>query len=125
MTSVNTGLNAFAMIGAAYARAAARVGKYEEVADLLFLRQTEWAASGKVDEVACRVLTPAEVKTVRSLVNDPSISAEIQRDLALGQKLAVQRTPTMLIRHGATVYPWSGAVNYELLRSYLDSELAK
>jgi hypothetical protein len=29
-----------------------------------------------------------------------------------------------VIRHGSTVFPWAGAVNYELLRSYLDGQLA-
>ncbi len=117
--------HAYGRLAAAYASAAARVGRYQEVADRLFLHQADWSQSGKVDETVCRGLTSEEAKTVRALVNDPSISAEIQRDLELGQKVPVHQTPTMLIRHGSAVYPWAGAVNYELLRSYLDSELAK
>ncbi len=115
----------YSRLAAAYATAAARVGKYEEVADRLFLHQNEWSLSGKVDETACRGLTAAEARTVRSLVNDKTIAAEIERDVDLGRKIGLQQTPTMLIRHGSSSYPWPGAVNYELLRSYLDGLLAK
>jgi protein-disulfide isomerase len=115
----------YARLAASYANAAARIGKYEEVASRLFLHQAEWSVSGKVDETACRGLTPAEAQTVRGLVNDKSIAAEIQGDVELGQKIDLHQTPTMLIRHGSVAYPWPGAVNYDLLRSYLDSLLAK
>jgi len=115
----------YARLAASYATAAARVGKYEEVADRLWLHQTEWSVSGKVDETACRGLTPAEAKTVRALANDKSVAAEIERDIALGQKIEIRQTPTMLIRHGSSSYPWPGAVNYDLLRSYLDGQLGR
>ena len=115
----------YSRLAAAYATAAARLGKYEEVADRLFLHQAEWSVSGKVDETACRGLTAAQAQTVRSLVNDRTIAAEIERDVDLGRKIGLQQTPTMLIRHGSSSYPWPGAVNYELLRSYLDGLLAK
>jgi len=115
----------YARLAASYATAAARVGKYEEVADRLWLHQTEWSVSGKVDETACRGLTPAEAKTVRALANDKSVAAEIERDIALGQKIEIRQTPTMLIRHGSSAYPWPGAVNYDLLRSYLDGQLGR
>jgi len=115
----------YSRLAAAYATAAARIGKYGDVADRLFLHQAEWSMSGKVDETACRGLTAAEAQTVRSLLNDKSIVAEIERDMDLGHKIGLQQTPTMLIRHGSSSYPWPGAVNYELLRSYLDGLLAQ
>ncbi len=115
----------YSRLAAAYATAAAHVGKYSDVADRLFLHQAEWSMSGKVDETACRGLTAAEAQTVRSLVNDKAIAAEIDRDVELGRRLGLQQTPTMLIKHGSTSYPWPGAVNFELLRSYLDGLLAQ
>jgi protein-disulfide isomerase len=116
----------YARIAASYATAAARLGKYQEVADRLFLRQTTWSVSGNVDEIACRGLTPAEAKRLRDLVVDLSVNAEIERDMELGQKIDLHQTPTMLIRHGSRPpQPWAGMVEYELLRSYLDGELAK
>jgi protein-disulfide isomerase len=115
----------YSRLAAAYASAAARIGKYQEVSDRLFLFQSSWSASGNVDEAACGALSPAEAKTVRALVKDPSIAAEIDRDLEIGRKLALHQTPTMLVQHGANVYPWPGAVSYELLRSYLDSQLGR
>ncbi len=113
----------YSRLAATYALAAARIGKYAEVADRLFLHQVEWAASGDVDGTVCRGLTPTEAAAVRAAVKDPSIAAEIQHDVDMGQRLGLRQTPTMIIRHGSTSYPWPGAVDYELLRSYLDSEL--
>ncbi len=115
----------YSRLAAAYATAAARLGKYDEVGDRLFLHQSEWAASGKVDETACRALTPAEAAKVRAWVKDPAINAEIDRDVELGRKIPVQQTPTMLVKKGGTVYPLAGAVNYDLLRSFLDSQLGR
>ena len=115
----------YSRLAAAYATAAARLGKYGEVADRLFLHQAEWSVSGKVDETACRGLTAAEAQTVRSLVFDKTIAAEIDHDVEMGRRIGLQQTPTMLIKHGSTSYPWPGAVNFELLRSYLDGLLAQ
>jgi len=117
--------HSFARLAASYATAAARLGKYEEVANRLFLHQAEWSVSGKVDETACRGLTPGETEKVKALAKDPSVAAEIQRDVELGQKIDLHQTPTMWIKHGSTAYAWPGAANYELLRSYLDGLLAK
>ena len=111
----------YAMVAASYATAAARLGKYNEVSDRLWLHQTTWSQSGKVEETACRGLTPAETAKVKALVNDKSIAAEIQRDVAMGQKLELHQTPTMIVRRGTAVYPLAGMINYDLLRSFLDS----
>src|SRR5208282_1711452 len=70
--------HAHAMEAACYACAASRVGKYQQVSDVLFRSQQTWAANGKVDETVCGVLTPAEAKKVRALAKDPAITAEVQ-----------------------------------------------
>lgn len=122
--------HAYAREAASYACAAERIGKYEQVADALFANQTAWSASGKVDETACSVLTPAEAKKVRALANDPSVAAEIQRDLELGQKMTIRQTPTLVVtqrlrQSPLKQYPLSGSINYDLLRRFLDELLAK
>src|ERR1035437_7299347 len=61
-----------------YAAAAARVGKYQQVADALFLTQSAWAMSGKVWETVSPALTPVEQKKVQVLMKDPAIAAEVQ-----------------------------------------------
>ncbi len=108
---------------AAYACAAARVGKYEQVADALFQNQPTWAADGKVFQTVSTALTPAEQKKVLALSKDPSVLNEVQEDMQEGEADRVNGTPTMVIIRGAKRYPVSG-MNYSLLRTLLDS-LAK
>jgi protein-disulfide isomerase len=115
---------AFSQQAALYATAAARIGKYTAVANALFSKQASWSVDGKVDQTACSVLSPAEAVKVRALVKDPSIAAEIQRDLEAGQKVPITQTPTMIITCKAKQYPISSA-NYDLVRRFLDDLLAK
>jgi protein-disulfide isomerase len=109
---------------AAYACAAARVGKYEQVADVLFQNQPAWANNGKVFETVSTVLTPAEQKKVQVLAKDPAVVAEVQSDVQEGESERVNQTPTMLIIHAGKKYPIAGGLNYNLLRGFLDG-LAK
>jgi protein-disulfide isomerase len=118
-------MHPYSRLAASYASAAARIGKYQEVADVLFLNQVVWAANGKVDETVSSVLTPAEANKVRALAKDPGIEAEIQHDIELGKATGLNQTPTMIVRYRSIPYPISGAVNYDLLRSFLDGRLAK
>ncbi len=118
-------MHAHAREAACYACAAGRVGKYEPACDVLFRRQDQWAADGKVADAVCSVLSPSEAKQVRALANDPQIAASIDHDIQLGHEDGVQRTPTMMITYKNQRYPVVGAVNYDLLRRFLDQLLAK
>jgi protein-disulfide isomerase len=109
---------------ATYAVAAARVGKYEQVADALFQNQPSWAADGKVFETVATALTPAEQKKVQALVKDPGVLNEVAQDVQEGMDERVNETPTLLIIRGTKRYPIGGAGNYNLLRSLLN-DLAK
>ncbi len=113
----------YSQLAASYASAAARIGKYAPVANALFGKQSSWSVDGKVDETACSVLSPVEATKVRALVKDPSIAAEIRRDIQAGQKAALQQTPTMIITFRMRQYPVS-TTNYDLVRRFLDDLLA-
>ena len=106
-----------------YATAAARLGKYEQVADALFLNQVAWEANGKVWDTVANVLTPAEAKKVQLLAKDPSVLSEVQHDLEQGMAAGINQTPTMIVTRGTNRFPVVGAVNYNLLRSLLDGLL--
>jgi protein-disulfide isomerase len=108
---------------AGYATAAARLGKYPQVADALFKNQVAWAASGKVWDTVANVLTPVEAKKVQALAKDPAVLSEIERDLEAGMSAGLNQTPTMIVTHGTSRFPVAGAVNYNLLRSMLDGLL--
>ena len=108
-----------------FATAAARVGKYQAVSDVLFKNQVSWSATGKVWETTATVLTPDEQKKVQALANDPSVLVEVQRDYDLGQKARINSTPTLVITHKLRQQPWSEWSSYPLFKSYVDDLLKK
>lgn len=118
-------MHRYARPAASYACAASRLGKYEQVANVLFLTQESWSVSGKVDETVSSVLTPADAAKVRALAKEPSVAAEIDRDVALGNAVGLRQTPTIIVKQGSTPYPIAGFVKYSLLRSFLDARLGK
>jgi protein-disulfide isomerase len=113
-----------------FATAAARVGKYQPVSDVLFKKQdfqnpASWVTTGKVWETIAPVLTPDEQKKVQALANDPGVLAEVQRDYELGQKARVNSTPTVVITYKLRQQPWSEWSSYPLFKSYVDDLLKK
>jgi protein-disulfide isomerase len=116
-------MHQFSREAANYATAAARLGKYQEVADALFKNQLVWEVNGKVWDTVANVLTPAEAKKVQSLAKDPSVLSAVERDVDAGKAVAINQTPTMIVTRGTSRFPVIGAVNYNLLRSLLDGLL--
>jgi protein-disulfide isomerase len=116
-------MHAHAMEAACYACAASRVGKYEQVCDVLFRQQEAWAASGKVDETVCSILTPAEAKKVRALAKDPAVIAEVKQDIQAGQSASINQTPTMILTYRSKQYRIPGG-NYDILRRFIDQLLS-
>lgn len=108
-----------------YAAAAARVGKYQPVADALFLTQSSWAMSGKVWETVSPALNAAEQKKVQALMKDPAIAAEVQRDLEQGISMHVDRTPTLVMSRKGKQTPWASWTDYGLFKSMVDLLLSK
>jgi protein-disulfide isomerase len=107
-----------------YATAAARIGKYDAVANVLFRTQESWGASGKVWETVASVLTPEQQKKVQALVSDPSVLAEVQDDVSYGVSSGINGTPTLFVSRGSKLYPATGGVlAYNLLKSMIDDLL--
>ncbi|HMD48584.1 MAG TPA: thioredoxin domain-containing protein [Bryobacteraceae bacterium] len=117
-------MHAYAMQAACYALAARRIGKYDQVSDVLFRQQQSWSATGKVGDAACSVLSADEAKKVRALVQDPSIAAEVQTDIQLGRAAHVDGTPTVIVTHGAKQYRVPTGAGYQILSRFLDSLLS-
>ena len=110
---------------ATYVCAAERIGKYNLVADYLFQTQATWVQTGNVDEAVSKILTPADMQKVRALVKDPSVTAEVDKDQALGTSEHVNQTPTMIIVHKGQHTPIAGMINYSLIKMYLEKVLAQ
>jgi protein-disulfide isomerase len=108
---------------AEYACAAARVGKYQKVADALFAQQYPITTTGNVEAVVNSVLTPTEQKTVQSLLKSPEVQKEIDTDIAEGMAVPVPSTPTLWVTaHGKSEIV-KGPINYDLFKQYLEALL--
>ena len=118
-------MHAHSREAAAYAVAASRVGAYWPVADALFRSQQAWSASGKVWEAAAGALTAAQRARAQALAKDPGVLAEVQNEIAAGQRAGVNETPTLVVIRGSRSIPVGGRlIKYELLKQLLD-DLAK
>jgi protein-disulfide isomerase len=110
---------------AAYATAAARVGKYDAVADTLFQKQQTWYTEAKSPipfwDVIAGVLTPGEQKRVQVLAKDPGVLREVQDDVNLGNRLNVNSTPSLFLTHGMQRFALPWPVGYPLFKSMVDS----
>jgi protein-disulfide isomerase len=108
---------------AEYVAAAARVQRYQKVADAMFQQQAVIEKLGNVEAVAASVLTPTELQTVKSLLKSPEVQKEIDTDLTEGKAIPLQFTPTLLITAHGKSESIHGPINYDLLKQYLDSLL--
>jgi protein-disulfide isomerase len=107
-----------------YATAAARIGKYDAVANVLFHTQESWELSGKLWETVASVLTPDQQKKVQSLAGDPGVLAEVESDYTYAVASGINGTPTLFISRGSKRYQASaGVLEYSLLKSMIDDFL--
>jgi protein-disulfide isomerase len=114
----------YARQAADYATAAARIGKYEQVADTLFKNQFAWTSNGQVWETVASVLTAPEQKRVEALAKDPGVVAEVQKDVDLATKDGVNQTPSIFLTAKGKRFPMTpGVPSYELLKALLDDQL--
>jgi protein-disulfide isomerase len=115
----------YARKAAEYADAAARIGRYERICDTLFRTQEEWGRTGDVDGAVAKELPPAEMARVRKMLTDPKslaeIDQEIDADIALGRKIPLNETPTMILSGGGKKYPIKGDVRYDLLKQLINT----
>jgi protein-disulfide isomerase len=114
-------MHAYSVVAAVYSRAAAHIGKGEEVEQALFENQEKWEMNGDVKGTVAAVLSPAEMKRVQGLVDGGTMLPLVDRDKQIGQAVPITQTPTSIIhtRDGQT-YPVVGYVSYDVLKTLLD-----
>jgi protein-disulfide isomerase len=115
----------YSKVAAQYATAAARIGKYEQVSDILFKQQEQWGMSGKVWECVASALSPEDQKKVQALMSDPSIAGEVQHDVDRAMKAQLNQTPTMMVTYKLKQQPWTMWDDYNLFKGYLDGLIKK
>jgi len=90
-----------AKLAAQAAESAGRQGKYWEMHDLLFSKQTSWendtifSFPNTLDGYAKDL--QLNISQFDKDMKDPSVQTQIDADVALGDKIPVQGTPTLLI----------------------------
>jgi protein-disulfide isomerase len=118
-------MHPYSRVAARYANAAARLKKLEMATEAIYRGQELWGANGDVDAVLATVLTPAEMKRVRDLVNGGTLEPGIDADVALAGKFRVQSTPTSVLTFRGQSHPITGVMSYSILKQYLDDLLSK
>lgn len=115
-------MHAHAREAARYAHATLRLGlrQWAQVTDALYSSQDQWAQNGKLDGIVAGALGKEEMARLRKLLEDSSVDAAISRDVALGERLQVNSTPTFFITANGKTEKITGVVQYPILRRYLD-----
>ncbi len=112
---------------ARFAQAAGRIGQNEwiRVTDALYVYQAQWAQNGRVEQVVQQALPAEKMAELQKHLSDPKLEQAIDRDVALGRRREVRSTPTILITANGKTERIPGGVQYEILRRYLDSLVAR
>ena len=107
---------------ARYSLAAQRLGRlqWQAVVDALYTNQAVWSASGGVQSIVAKSLSPADFQKVLQLIQDPSINGTIERDIALGNKREVKSTPTFFITAIGKEQKVVGGLPYLVLKDFFD-----
>lgn len=118
-------MHAHSRVAARYARAAAELGKVEQVEQALFENQEKWEQTGDVDGTVAGVLSAAEMNKVRALVKGGTLDALIDKDFAQGQIYRVNQTPTTVFHAKGQTYPFAGVMTNDTLKQFLEQLLSQ
>lgn len=122
---------------ARWANAAARVGHFEAVDRALYDNQAAWTPTGDMKKFVQAALSPAEFKRADLLMKDCesdshdqiagcAVDAAIQHDIALGQLVPINQTPTFVVSYRGQQYPpGSGAISWPLMKQFFDQLLSQ
>ncbi|HTS13941.1 MAG TPA: thioredoxin domain-containing protein [Candidatus Limnocylindrales bacterium] len=130
---------------ARWARAAAKIGQFENVEGAFYDNQTSWSTDGNLEKYVSAAMSTADFKRVQKLmeaceppgptgrpdgINMPphpcSLDPYIEQDILLGNQVPVKGTPTYVITYkGQRLPPGSGFVSWPLLKQFFDSLLAQ
>lgn len=116
--------HAYSRVAARYGRAAAALGKFDQVEQVLFQNQEKWEQTGDVDGTVASAFSPADMTKIRAAVKTPAVDAAIDKDVALGKTYVVSQTPTTVIHYKGQTFPISGVVTYDALHTFLDQLLS-
>ncbi len=119
-------MHQFSRLAARYANAAGTIGKFDLVANQIFVTQPDWSQNGNVDASVAKVLSPADMEKVRALVkSDTHLDDTVTKDVAMGNQDQLRETPTIVIVAKGKRDVISGGMPYSILKQYLNQKLAQ
>ena len=89
--------HAYSRQAARYSLAAQRVGRTQWLAviDALYKKQMLWERDGKIDQALIGAVSTQDLIRIKSIAMEPYIKEALDRDIALGEKRDVRKTPTV------------------------------
>ena len=119
-------MHQFSRTATKYANAAGQIGKYDIVANQIFQTQGDWEQNGNVDGDVAKVLSPADMEKVRTIVKtDTHIDDSVTKDVAMGNQDHLTQTPTIVIVAKGKRDVIGGGVAYPILKAYLNQKLGQ
>jgi len=117
----------YSKLATRYANAAGAIGKYEIVANQIFVTQPEWAQNGNVDAAVAKVLAPADMEKVRTMVkSDSHLDDSVAVDVAMANNQDhLTQTPTIVIVAKGKRDVIAGGMPYSILKQYLNQKIAQ
>jgi len=113
-------------VAASYSRAAAHIGRGEEVEQAIFQNQEKWEATGDIQGTVAAVLSASEMKKVQALVDAKTYDPLVEKDRQLGLLVPVNQTPySVLHTKSGQTFPVVGYVSYDVLKTFLDQLVAQ
>jgi protein-disulfide isomerase len=102
--------------------AARRLGREQwlRVSEALYADQAKWAADGKPELAAARVLNSEEMARLKKILEDPSLDTLINKEIEEAQKRQVNSTPTFFLWVEGREQKIVGGVSYAVLKNHLD-----
>jgi protein-disulfide isomerase len=115
----------FSKVATRYANAAGTIGKYDVVANQIFVTQPDWSQNGNVDAAVAKVLSPADMEKVRAMVkSDSHLDDSVTQDVAMGNNVDhLNQTPTIVIVAKGKREVINGGAPYAILKQYLEQKL--
>ena len=112
-----------ALPAANLAEAAGKEGKFWEMYDLLYEKQAEWEklADPRGAFLSYAASLKLNTDTVEEVLDGNTYIDKIQSDIAAGQQLGVNSTPTFFINGEKLI----GVPSYDVLKNKIDSYLGK
>jgi protein-disulfide isomerase len=112
----------YAREAARWSIAAQRLGKRQWLAvlEVLYTQQALWSQSGKVESAVASALSSEDYMAAKKQLLSPEIDQTIDRDVALGNQLKIESTPTMFVYAIGREQKVVGGLPYTALREFFD-----